>query len=272
MLSRAVDLFSRSQRILRILILVVAALPACSRRPVPLPSETPISTTDANQILEELQSKELSVARYQAVLKVRGRGPEGRFSATQVLVFERPDRMRVELLGVFGSTRWVTVATGDEILVYIPSRRQFLRETEVARVVGALLGVALGTEEIMSMLTGAGLPLERRRAQRAFRRGEIIRIELDRGSFEIDREQVRTATGPNYRVSYPTRWKEQGRQVPDRIDLEADGLEASLKIEDLDVNISIKPEVFTLVLPDDAQRVELHQIGGEAVFVNTERQ
>lgn len=252
-------------------MLVVAGLPACARRPVPLLPETPISTTDANHILEELQGNELSVARYQAVLKVKGKGPEGRFSATQVLAFERPDRMRVELLGAFGSTRWVTVATGAEILVYIPSRRQFLKETDVARVVGVLLGVELGTEEVMSMLSGAGLPLEGRRAKRAFRRGEGTRIELDRGSFEFDGEQLRTATGPNYRVSYPTPWKEQGRQVPDRIDLETDDLHASLKIEDLDINIPIKPEVFTLVLPDDAQRLELYQIGGEAVFVNTER-
>lgn len=211
------------------------------------------------------------MARYQAVLKVKGRGPEGRFSATQVLAFERPDRMRVELLGAFGSTRWVTVATGGEIVVYIPSRRQFLKETDVARVVGALLGVELGTEEVMAVLTGTGLPLEGRRAQRAFRRGESTRIELDGGSFEVDGEQVRTATGHNYRVSYPTRWKAQGRQVPDRIDLEADDLHASLRIEDLDVNISLNPEVFTLALPDDAQRLELHQIGGEAVFVNTVR-
>ena len=57
--------------------------------------------------------------------------------------------------------------------------------------------------------------------------------------------------------------------MPDRIDLEADDLHASLKIEDLDVNISLNPEVFTLALPDDAQRLELHQMGGEAVFVNT---
>jgi hypothetical protein len=131
--------------------------------------------------------------------------------------------------------------------------------------------VELGTEEIMSMLSGAGLPLDGRRAQRAFRRGESTRIELDGGSFEFDGEQVRTATGPKYRVSYPTPWKEQGRQVPDRIELETDDLRASLEIEDLDINIPLKSEVFTLVLPNDAQRLELHQIGGEAVFVNTQR-
>ncbi len=211
------------------------------------------------------------MARYQAILKVRGQGPEGRFSATQVLVFERPDRMRVELLGAFGSTRWITVATGEEILVYIPSRRQFLKDTDVARVVGALLGVALSTQEIMAMLSGNGLPLKSRRAQRAFRRGESTRIEIDGGSLEIEEGQVRVATGSNYRVSYPTRWKDSGRQVPDLINLETGELQASLKIEDLDVNIPLKPEVFRVVLPDDAERLELHQIGGEAVFVKTEK-
>lgn len=238
---------------------------------MPLPPETPISTAEVDPLLEELERKESSVARYQAVLKVRGKGPEGRFNATQILVFERPDRMRVELLGAFGSTRWTTVALGEEIVVYIPSRRQFLKETDVARVVGVLLGVTLGTEEIMAMLSGTGLPIRGRRASRAFRRGETIRIELEEGSLEVEEGQVQVAAGLHYRVSYPTRWKALGRQVPDRINLETADLQASLKIEDLDVNIPLKPEVFFLALPDDAQRLELHQIGGEAVFVRTEK-
>lgn len=238
---------------------------------MPLPPETPVSTAEADSLLEEFERKESSVARYQALLKVRGKGPEGRFNATQILVFERPDRMRVELIGAFGSTRWTTVALGEEIVVYIPSRRQFLKETDVARVVGALLGVALGTEEVMAMLSGTGLPLRDHRARRVFRRGEAVRIELEDGSLEVEGGQVQTATSPHYRVSYPTRWMDLGRQVPDRIDLETVDLKASLKIEDLDVNIPLRPEVFRLVLPHDAQRLELHQIGGEAVFVKTEK-
>ncbi|MFQ5789349.1 MAG: hypothetical protein ACE5JI_02625 [Acidobacteriota bacterium] len=131
-----------------------------------------------------LQREARSVVRYQAVLRMRGRGPEGRFQATQVLVFERPDRVRLELLGAFGSTRWVAVASGGEITVVFPGRREFLREARVEEVVRVLLGIPLSAEEVMAVLAGTGLPLEHYRPVDASREGSVLRIHLQlKGAF-----------------------------------------------------------------------------------------
>jgi hypothetical protein len=224
---------------------------------------------EADRILHDLERHEKSVARYQAILKIRGKGPEGRFSATQVLIFERPDSIRVELLGAFGSTRWMAAASGGEILVWFPSRREFLRDKRVEEVVGALLGVALSPREVMAALAGVGLPQEGARPSRAVRENGASRIELEGAQIELDDMQVRRATGDGYRVSYPTDWKARRRHVPDRVDIQTNELQASIDIEDLDVNVSLHPKAFVVELPQDARRLELHQIGGEAVFVQT---
>jgi hypothetical protein len=163
----------------------------------------------------------------------------------------------------------MAAASGGEILVWFPSRREFLRDNRVEEVVGALLGVALSPREVMAALAGVGLPQEGASPSRAVRENGASRIELQGAQIELDDMQVRRATGDGYRVSYPTDWKARGRHVPDRVEIQANELQASIDIEDLDVNVALHPKAFVVELPQDARRLELHQIGGEAVFVQT---
>jgi outer membrane lipoprotein-sorting protein len=234
---------------------------------------TPVGLDEAGEILDRLRRKEESVRRYQAVVKTRGKGPDGRFRVTQVIIFERPGRMRVELLGAFGSTRWVAVADQGEIVVWFPGRREYLRDTRVSKVVGALLGLELGPKEVIAALVGTGVPLGSPgvRLDRAVRRNGTIQIELGKAQIEIEDEQVVTAQQTHYRVSYPTRWMEAGKQVPSRLELSAEDLEATLNVEDLDINVPLHADAFVVAVPEDAEALALHEIGGEAIFVKPNR-
>ena len=254
-------------------IVVLTALASCTRRPAANVDSIPVRLEEAEKMLNRLRRNEESVRRYQAVIRIRGKGPAGRFSATQVIIFERPDRMRVELLGAFGSTRWVAVADQGEIVVWFPGRREYLRDTRVKKVVGVLLGVELGPSEVMAALAGTGVPLgsHGERPDRAIRRDGTIQIELGEARIEVEEDQVVFAQQTHYRVSYPTKWVESGRQVPARVDLSAENLQASLTIEDLDVNVPLHSKAFVVELPEDAETLALDEIGGEAVFVKPNR-
>jgi len=234
---------------------------------VPLPNE------EADRLLDDLESNQQSIVRYQAVLKVRGEGPEGRFRATELAVFERPDRIRVELLATFGSSRWIAVTDGGQITVLFPRSREYLQESAVEDVVSALLGIRLRPEEVIAILAGSGLPLGRATSARAERVGERVRVVLSGEPpatnewVDIERGQVREAVGSSYRVVYPTDWKQMGRTAPDRIEIASDQIEVSLTIEDLDINVRLDPEAFAISIPDGAARLGVAEIGGEAVFV-----
>ena len=248
------------------------AILSCTRRPVlPPPVAHPVAIEEAEQILDRLASEGAAVARYQAVVRIRGEGPDGRFSATQLLIFDRPDSVRIELLGAFGSTRWVAVTAQGEIMVWFPSRREYLRERRVADVVGVLLGLRLSPTEVMAVLAGTGLPLEEYHPVRASRQGALTRLELDGGMIELEGFQVRAAANAEYRISYPTSWKDEGKHVPYLVEISSEKLQATLRVESPDVNIRLHPEAFVVDLPDDANRLELHQVGDEAVFVKTHR-
>ncbi|HEX9722868.1 MAG TPA: hypothetical protein VGC53_01150 [Vicinamibacteria bacterium] len=247
---------------------------ACSRRRVATGPALPVPAEEAARLLDVLESDQQAIARYQAVLKVRGEGPEGRFSVTELAVFERPDRVRVELLATFGGSRWIAVTDRGEITVLFPRSREYLRESAVEDVVSALLGIRLRPEDVMSVLAGSGLPLGDAEPARAERIGERVRIVLGSDgpdarveSVDIERGQVREAVGSQYRVSYPTDWKEQGRTAPNQIEIESDRVRASLTVEALDVNVKLDPEAFTISVPEGAARLGVAEIGGEAVFV-----
>ena len=264
----------RATRLLLVLLgLVVLSVPsACSRRPVPTGPAAPLPNEEAVRLLDDLESNQQSIVRYQAVLKVRGEGPEGRFSATELVVFERPDRVRVELLATFGSSRWIAVTDGGEITVLFPRSREFLQESAVEDVVSALLGIRLSPEEVMAILAGSGLPLGGANPARAERVGELARLVLNgeppiNGRVDIEHGQVREAVGSRYRVRYPTDWKQMGRTAPDRIEIASDRIEVSLTVEDLDINVRLDPEAFAISIPEGAARLGLAEIGGEAVFV-----
>jgi hypothetical protein len=181
--------------------------------------------------------------------------------------------MRVELLGAFGSTRWVAVVDGGEILVWFPGRREYLRDTRVEKVVGALLGVELGPSEVMAALAGTGIPLGSLgdEPERAVRSKGMILIELMGARIEMEDGQVVAAQQTRYRVSYPTKWMQSGKQVPLRLELRGENMLASLNIEDLDVNVPLHPEAFVVDLPEDAETLALDEIGGEAIFVKPNR-
>lgn len=251
---------------------LLLAASACSRRPVVAPAPIPLPSQEAERLLGELEKAQQSTARYQAILNVRGEGPEGRFRATEIVVFERPDRIRFELLATFGSSRWIAVTEEGQITVLFPRSREYLRESASEDVVSALLGVRLSPDDVMAILAGSGLPLSGAEPARAERIGERVHIVLssqdsDGASLEVEQGQVREAEGPHYRVRYPTDWKENGRTAPEQIEIASDRIEATLTVEELDINIQLDPEAFTIDLPEGATRLGVAQIEGEAVFV-----
>lgn len=250
---------------------ILLALTACARRPASLPPPIPLASSDVDALLSELRSGADGIRRVQGVVGARGKGPEGSFDARLVLIFERPNRLRVELMGAFGGTRWSAVATGDGIEVYFPGGREYLEESNVSDVVARLLGLRLEPAEVIAILAGVGIPLERVATARGERRGasSILAIGVDsREMLEISAEgQVVRAVTASYRVSYPTSWKSRGRQIPDVVVVENDEIRTTLKTEGLDVNVSLDPEAFALDIPIDAVRLRPADVGGEAWFV-----
>jgi hypothetical protein len=256
-------------------LLASLSLTGCAHRraspPLSGPPPVPLTSTDVDGILSALRSQENGTRRAQGIVGARGRGPEGGFDARLVLIFERPSRLRVELLGVLGGARWSAVASDGRIEVYFPGGKRYLDEPNVSDVVERLLGLRLEPREVMAILAGVGLPLEEVTVVRGGRRGASSFLSIGEDPAETlevssDGQVVRAATS-RYRVSYPTPWKRRGRQTPDEVVIENDEIRTTLTTDDLDVNVPLDPEAFELEIPADAVRLRPAEVNGEAVFV-----
>ena len=231
-----------------LVFLVAVLLAGCARTPrapEPLPPPSPMDEAEVSSLLAELRRQAESIRRYQGLLRVRGRGPDGGFDARLAVFFERPERLRVELLSAFGGTRWSAIASREEITAYFPGRRQYLREPDVADVVGRLLGLRLRSIDMMSALSGTGVSLESSSKPVGYRRGARRFLELSAPNprtLELaDDGQVVTAQGEGYRVSYPSSWMSRGRTFPDEVVIENDAVRARLETEDVDVRSRARP-------------------------------
>ena len=99
------------------------SLGSCNRNVPDLPPPVPVDTDAVRASLEALADEAAAIRRYQGFVRIRGRGSDGGFSGRLVVVFERPDHLRVDLLGAFGSTRWSAIATPAGITVVFPGNR-----------------------------------------------------------------------------------------------------------------------------------------------------
>ncbi len=258
--------------IVRRLGLVVASLfflGGCKPR-APEAPRVPVDPSEIESLLRQLDRESEAIRRYQGFVRIRGKGPEGSFDGRLVVIFERPDDLRIELLGLFGSTRWSAVASENGIKVLFPGSNEYVEEPDTADIVGRLLGIPLDAEEVMALLSGVGTPPDVE-VRAGYRQGPTTIGVLAEGErIELAEDgQVSSVQARAYRVSYPTSWKKRRRQIPDRLLLSTESIRVTLTAEDVEVNAALDPEAFELEIPDGAARLRPADVAGEAVFVVT---
>jgi hypothetical protein len=90
---------------------------------------------------------------YSGSLRVSLRGPELRGRSAVLIAFRRPDAVRLEIPGPSGA-RLVAVARDGRLTAVLPRERAVFEAAASAETIEALLGIALGPEELMDLLVG----------------------------------------------------------------------------------------------------------------------
>ena len=251
---------------------LLGASGACSARLARAPA--PLTAAEAGRLLDEAAALAGGIRRYQAVIEVRGEGRDGRFSARLLAVFARPaervqrtavDALRLELFAPVGGARWTLVADAERVRLMVPAERAYAEGADLQEFTERLLGVPLGPEQIAALLSGTGTPLtgsERVRALPAD--GSLV---LDGGAALLwdhpaSPAQVRRVRTDDYEARYPGDYRRRGRQAPRSIEIEAEGVRATLTVEELEVNAPLHAEAFQLRIPPAYRRAELRELSG----------
>ena len=232
----------------------------------------PLNETDAFRLLDETATLAASVRRYQAVVGLRGEGQRGRFSGRLLVVFTRPaegadpeavEAMRLELFAPVGGSRWTVVAAPGDVRLVVPGERAFAEGVELSEFTGPLLGVSVGLEQVAALLVGSGAPVGGPANIRSLPAGGSVVLE---SGAEIwwdgpgPEAQVRRVVAPGYEARYPGNYRRQGRQVPRRVEVASQRVQATLTIEELEVNATLHADSFRVRIPAGYQRAEIREL------------
>ena len=158
---------------------------ACATSRVPAPSPLPASDPRAAALLGSITRDAATRRSLRGIARLAVDAPAGSGRATQVLVVERPARLRVEVLGLLDQTLALLVTDGAR---YRLKRSQDL-SVEAGPVYEALLrdvaGLGLTPEQAVGVLLGAPFRADARLERAALLPGDAVRLDLRRdGSFE----------------------------------------------------------------------------------------
>ena len=160
---------------------------ACATAREPAPTPLPASDPRPAALFASVTRDAATRRALRGVARLAIDGPAGAGRATQILVLERPARLRVEVLGLFDQTLAVLVTDGARYRLV----RSQDRSIEEGVVYDALLrdvaGLALTPEQAVGVLLGAPLSAGARLERAALLPGAGVRIEVRRnGALELE--------------------------------------------------------------------------------------
>jgi outer membrane lipoprotein-sorting protein len=247
----------------------VVALAGCAARPVARPAQAPSGPLpDAADTRAAGAARRTALRGLRAWARLQYESPEETHRAKQLLVAERPDRLRLEVFSPLGTVFVLTAADGalaaydrDSATVYrgADSAENLRRYTDVALPVQAAVDLLLGTP-----------PLGAAAASTVSADGSAIRLRADGDdgaeviwlSPELDplRYETQDVDGRvRLRATFDGWTAIDGVRVPTQVGFEMPDTQRRLAValRDIEVNPTLPPAVFALVTPADSREVQL---------------
>lgn len=197
-------------------------------------------------------SAELALGGRAGVQAIRGRA----------LVGVAPGAIRLEGVAPLGAPAFVLVGSGSEATLLLPRERAVLRETSPAPILEALIGVAMGADDLRVTLTGCVVAVAAPPTGRIFDASTgavdvagataFLRKERD------GRWRVFAARRDGWQVEYT--WS--AARIPARVRLWRDEprVDVSAVLSQVDLNVDLRPDVFHVEVPSDARPMTVDEL------------
>ena len=251
------------------LLLIISLLTSCA--PVrPLLVGDQVSKRFASELMQEWSENSARIISVQGLAKVKVQSPENSLSGTQVILAEKPDRLRAETLSPFGSPLLLLAADGETLGVLLPSQNLFYTGVASPANLGRFARIPLRLSDLVSVLLYQP-PIINARSDKAFelqeggwllvRNGSSRRQEL---TFNHERQLVEIRYYDSdkmlLKITYG-KFSEEGDRFPllFGIELPEQDTTASLEFSDLKTNGKLRPGIFQLTPPEGVTVIPLDE-------------
>jgi outer membrane lipoprotein-sorting protein len=236
----------------------------------------PVNRSFADGLMQEWYENSAWVTSVQGLAKVKVHTPEKSLTGTQVILAEKPNRLRAETLSPFGSPLLLLAADGKKLGVSLPSRNIFYTGEASAANLGRFVRIPLRLTDLISVLLYQP-PMIAVLSEKAFalqnggwllvrysslRRQELIFNHV-RQLVEVSYYKQDEFYKPDklfMKINYG-RFSEDGDHFPQLFNIELPEAKttASLKFSDLETNGTLRPGIFQLTPPKGATVVSLDE-------------
>jgi hypothetical protein len=216
-------------------------------------------------LLASLTEQAHSRRGLRAVARLSLDGPAGSGRAKQILILERPARLRVEVLGFLNQTVAVLVTDGERYQLFRGEDGSLREGPMHPRLLEEIAGVRLSPEEAVEVLLGSpALPEAQRIAGGALLADGVVRVDLGSESdtrarrLEFDRDaQLRRLEladpleGVLWEAHFDDYRRVGGTRFAHSIELRfpATGARAQLSFREVELNPELSADIFVLDLP-----------------------
>ena len=181
-----------------------------------------------------------------------------------------PASARLEAAAPFGAPLFIFVATNNDGTLFLPRDRRVVEHGQPADLMEAVAGVPLGAHEMVRTLTGCGIP---DRLDSPLAIGDTWRTSAGPGGAKIYLHRD-TSAAPWRLVTYlhdgdalQWSWRADYDDFHDGLPhvvrlVSADRrrFNLELKLSQLELNVQLKPEVFRVDVPADAERISVDEL------------
>jgi hypothetical protein len=237
-------------------VALLVALAACAPKALKLPQGAGEPLADYVQAFDAASAPCRDVRTLTAEASVSGTVGAGKIRGRLIAGFERGGRMRLEGVAPIGPPAFILASDAGTATLVLPRSREVLAGQPAERVLDALVGVSLRSDDLEAILAGCVSADPRPTSGRRYPDGWAA-VELEGGDtayLRRDGEQwrVRAAFRPLVAIEYEP--GDPGARVPRAVRLRAagdGGPGASLRItlSQVEINGPIAAKAFAVVVP-----------------------
>jgi outer membrane lipoprotein-sorting protein len=243
-----------------LLVLLICLLAACAPIHAPKPAPAPPLTAGlARTLLERLAADARAFDSLKGLAKVRVTSSGRSFAASQVLLAEKPNHLRTEVLSPFGQPMLLMATNGIDLEVLEPSRGRFYRGKASPANLRRFTRLPLALTDLVHLLLYQVPLLGQRTGAVAAMPGGLYRLRLKgKGEqelfFDTALHLVRTAYYRGGKLELQVRYgkfTDGPHPFPHEIKLELPAQKASvsLSFSDVQTNMTMPEGRFALTPP-----------------------
>jgi outer membrane lipoprotein-sorting protein len=266
-------------RELRPLLALAAALAlsgcaALRGRPLSVPA-APIKPVSADVLLASLEDRSAAIRTFRALAEMRYVGPSDSLAAKQVVVVERPNRLRIEVMSAFGVSLQM-VSDGVRVCAYHRGEQTYFHGRATRQNLARFTRLDLALPDLVDLVIGLpphgpsiGHPTFAFEPPLALWR--VTTALADHGAFTLWFDPDRLlptralAVQPDGKIAYNARFADyrpvSGVEVPRtvRFDLPEQDTKIELKYSNVSLNVELSPGLFYFDPPPGAKIVDLDE-------------